>query len=292
MKRARALQKKQRAGQGAPPTPTLRFSSVSSTPTVPDFTPVHPARRQEFSSTLPRLAAPEFLAETTSRLPASLMAPRYSHLLEEAKSLSKQDSPEPGTPGEPAPAPDDEFVNGTTSHPTPDQSVPPTPSMGSRMKGLFFSYLPTLKKKTPVQKTRQPARPGLPLPPPELLERPRGPVITPQPRLVPRPTHPKDLVHLQHAPAPSRIPIPPQIPKRLVDLRPISPSPVASAAMTIPEDRRSSGGSVKDLVSSFEEMERSREIEARALEVRRQKSAGWQAASATMNKRNTRPVWR
>jgi hypothetical protein len=51
LNRAKALQKKQRVGQGAPPTPTLRFSSVSSTPTAPDFTPVHPARRQGFSST-------------------------------------------------------------------------------------------------------------------------------------------------------------------------------------------------------------------------------------------------
>src|SRR6266851_7161046 len=90
LKRAKALQKKQRAGQGAPPTPTLRFSSVSSTPTVPDFTPVHFTRRQGVSSTLPRLAAPAFHAQTTPQLPASLMAPRYSHLLEEARSLSQQ----------------------------------------------------------------------------------------------------------------------------------------------------------------------------------------------------------
>ena len=306
LKRARALQKKQRAGQGAPPTPTLRFSSVSSTPSVPDFTPVHPARRQGFSSTLPMLAAPVFQAQTTPRLPASLMGPRYSHLLEEARSLSKQDGSEPSTPGEPststsaAPGSDDEPTAGTTSHQTPDRSaVPQTPSMGSRMKGLFFSYLPTLKKKTPVQRTHEPARPGLPLPPPEVLEKPRGPVITPQPRPAPRPAHPKELVNLQHPPPPSRIPALPRLPKRLVDLRPVSPPPVASAPVKIPEGRRSSSGSVKDLVSSFEEMDRSQEIEARALELRRQKSAGRLAADAkatTMTTTSTmngkRPVWR
>ncbi|KAH9049324.1 hypothetical protein EDB84DRAFT_1453445 [Lactarius hengduanensis] len=265
MKRAKALQRKQRAGDGAPPTPTLRVSSVSSsTPTVPDFTPIHPARRQGVDSALPRLAAPAFLGQTTPRLPASLMAPRYSHLLEEAKSLSKQD--------------------GAQSYPLEEDEVevPPTPSVGSRMKGFLFSYLPTLKKKrTPAQRTREPARPGLPLPPPEMTDKARGPVITPQPKTVPRPAHPKELVHLQHAPLPSRIPTLSQVPKRLVELRPVSPPPAASSPIQIPDGRRSSSGSVKDLVNSFEEMDRSREIEERALQLRRQKSAGRLAAGGT-----------
>ncbi|KAI0252922.1 hypothetical protein BJV78DRAFT_1197657 [Lactifluus subvellereus] len=306
LKRAKALQRKQRAGEGAPPTPSLRISSVtSSTPTVPDFTPVHPARREWVSTTQPKLPAPAFLLQTAPRIPASLMAPRYSHLLEEAKSLSKQDSSGPGPSGE-TPArlvhvTDDELVASTTSPPAaPDQpvrEVQTTPSVGSRMKGFFFSYLPTLKKKTPAPKTRQPARQGLPLPPPELLEKPRGPVITPQPKPAPRPTHPKELVHLQHAPLPSRIPTLPQVPKRLVELRPVSPPPAAGAAsgpIKIPEGRRrSSGGSVKDLVHSFEEMDRSREIEERALQLRRQKSAGRLAAgTTTTTTTNSKPAWR
>lgn len=307
MKRVKALQKKQRSGQGAPPTPTLRFSSVSSTPTVPDFTPVHPARRFGVDSTLPRLAAPAFETQTTPRLPAPLMALRYSHLLEEARSLSKQDGSEPSSLVEPStpfsPTYDDELGTCVTSPATSNhsmQEVPPTPSMGSRMKGFFFSYLPTLKKKTRAQKTHEPARPGLPLPPLEVLEKPRGPVLTPQPRPLPRPAHPKDIVHLQHAPPPTRIPTLPREPKRLVDLRPVTQPPVASAAIEIPEGRRSSNGSVKDLVNSFEEMDRSKEIEAHALEIRRQKSARWLAAGAktaatTTTKSKTmngRPVWR
>ena len=305
MKRAKALQKKQRSGQGAPPTPTLRFSSVSSTPTVPDFTPVHPARRQGVNSVQPRLAAPSFLAQPTQRLPPSLLAPRYSHLLEEAKSLNKQDSLVPRTPGEPpahlTPATNDRPVDDVTLHMKEEESeqeFPLTPSVGSRVKGFLYSYLPTLKKKTPA-KSYQPARPALPLPPPELLEKPRGPIITPQPKPAPRTTHPKELVHLQHAPPPSLIPAPPRIPKRLVDLRPVSPPPVASAPITIPEGRRSSGGSVKELVSSFEEMDRSKEIEAHALEIRRKKSAARLAAEAkttTTTRTNAtssgRPVWR
>jgi hypothetical protein len=225
------------------------------------------------------------------------MAPRYSHLLEEAKSLSKQDSSSsnPGlsddTPARLAPG----LTRSTTSHAEPDQfiqEVPPTPSMGSRMKGFFFSYLPTLKKKkTPrAHKVHEPARNGLPLPPPELMEKPRGPVITPLPKPLPRLTHPKELVQLQHAPLPSRIPAVPRAPRRLVELRPVSPPQAASDPINIPvpEGRRSSSGSVKDLVHSFEEMDRSREIEARALQLRRQKSAGRLAASAT----NSKPPWR
>ncbi|KAI9510178.1 hypothetical protein F5148DRAFT_1181341 [Russula earlei] len=304
LKRAKALQKKQRDGRGAPATPTLRFSSVSSTPTVPDFTPVHPARRHGVGATQPRLAAPAFETQPAPRLPASLMAPRYSHLLEEAKSLSVHDNPGSSTPGElaalPSPAADNNgVVTGATSHTIPDESVqevPSTPSVGSRMKGFIFSYLPTLKKKTPAQKKHEPVRPGLPLPPPELLEKPRGPVITPQPRPAPRPAHPKELVHLQQAPQPSRIPMIPRVPKRMVDLRPVSPPPAASGAIKIPESRRTSGGSVKDLVSSFEDMERSREIDARALELRRQRSAGRLAAGATTGvmrtRKDGRPEWR
>ena len=300
MKRAKALQKKQRSGQGAPPTPTLRFSSVSSTPTVPDFTPVHPARRQGVNSMQPKLAAPSFLAQTTQRLPPSLLAPRYSHLLEEAKSLSAQDSLGPRTPGEsptsPTPSVNDRPVDGMTSQVKEEESeqeIPLTPSVGSRVKGFLYSYLPTLKKKTPARRTHEPARPGLPLPPPELLEKPRGPIITPQPKPAPRPTHPKELVNLQHAPSPTLIPTLPRIPKRLVDLRPISPPPVASAPINIPEGKRNSGGSVKDLVSSFEEMERSREIEAHALDLRRKKSAALAAnGTTTTNTTSSRPTWR
>ncbi len=304
LKRAKALQKKQLSGQGAPPTPTLRFSSVSSTPTVPDFTPVHPARWQGVNVVQPKLAAPAFLVQTKPRLPPSLLAPRYSHLLEEAKSISKQDVPGPGAQDEPpvppTPTTNDGLVAAMTS-PIKLESVqedPLTPSVGSRVKGFLFSYLPTLKKKTPARKTHEPARPGLPLPPPELLEKPRGPIITPQPRPVPRSTHPKELVHLQHAPLPTRIPTLPRLPKRLVDLRSISPPPVASAPIQIPEGRRSSGGSVKELVSSFEEMDRSMEIEAHALELRRKKSAARLAADATttttttMNRSSGRPAWR
>jgi len=100
----------------------------------------------------PRLAAPPFLGQTTPQLPPSLLAPRYSHLLEEAKSSSKQDSLGTGSrsPGEsPAPltpAADDRPVDGMTSHVKQEESeqeIPLTPSVRSRVKGFLFSYLPS-----------------------------------------------------------------------------------------------------------------------------------------------------
>jgi len=70
---------------------------------------------------------------------------------------------------------------------------------------------------------------------------------------------------------------------------------VTSAPIQIPEGRRNSGGSVKELVSSFEEIDRSREIEVHALELRRKKSAAL-AANATTTRTDTtsgsRPAWR
>ncbi|KAI0264614.1 hypothetical protein BC834DRAFT_1042177 [Gloeopeniophorella convolvens] len=298
LKRAKALQRKQRAGEGAPPTPTLRVSSVSSssTPSVPDFTPLYTARRQGIHSAQPKLSAPQFAGQTTQRVPASLMAPRYSHLLEEAKSLSKHDGPKlrapadvPGAPLDPVLT--DEPAGGAFAPaPEPDQAlkaeVPPSPSVGSRVRGLLFSYLPSLAKKpAPATKLRTPALPGMPLPPPEVLEKHRGPVATPPPKPAPRTAHPKELVQLQHAPAPSRIPARARAPKRLVDLRHVSPQgPARTAPVAVPAGRRGSGGSVKELVSSFEELERSAEIEEHALQLRRQKSAGRLA--------DARPAWR
>jgi hypothetical protein len=49
---------------------------------------------------------------------------------------------------------------------------------------------------------------------------------------------------------------------------------------------------VKELVSSFEDMDRSREIEAHALEIRRKKSAARLAADAMTATSSGRPAWR
>ncbi|KAI0065311.1 hypothetical protein BV25DRAFT_1822469 [Artomyces pyxidatus] len=294
--RARALQKKQRSGEVAPPTPSLRSTSVSSsTPTVPDFTPVHPARRLGHPMSQPKLSAPAFASHAVfsekPKLPPSLMAPRYSHLMAEAVTVNRSDisKTRPSSAG---------TSDNTRSSTSSSDSSPPTwqteptrqespATVGSRVKGFFFSYLPTLSKSKPGPKLREPARPGLPLPPPEILEKPRGPVNTPVREPAPKPPHPKEVVNLHHAPVlPSKIPqLPRQKPQRLVDLRPVSPVPEPTPAVQIPKGRRSSGGSVKDLVNSFEELDRSKAVEKEALQLRRQKSVGRLAGAG-------KPAWR
>ncbi|THH19607.1 hypothetical protein EW146_g1596 [Bondarzewia mesenterica] len=230
---ARALQKKQRSGNVAPPTPSFRQSSVVSTPSVPDFTPLS---RGCFvwSSSRPKL-------------PPSLLAPRHSHLMEEAISISRQEPPA-------RPSVDETSVNdiSETSMSSQDvsvsedineeQSEQAPAGIGSRVEGFFFSYLPTLSKSKVPVKTKEGGRPGLPLPPLEVLEKARGPSLRSlasllQSRLTPR----RSSTFIA--------------PLRLVDLRHVTPQPEPPQPIRISQHRRSSGGSVKDLVRSFEKMD-------------------------------------
>jgi len=146
-----------------------------------------------------------------------------------------------------------------TSPSTDDTSTQPvSPGLGTRVRGFLFSYLPTLAKPKPVPAVAD-SRPGLPLPPPEVLGKARGPIATPVSKPAPKPTHPKELVHLQHAPQPpSRLPRlrAREQPRRLVELRRVSPPPESEPTHVDAAPRRSSSGSVKELVRSFEEIEK------------------------------------
>lgn len=102
LQRAKALRKKQRSGIIAPPTTPLSLQTsnpaIGDTPDVPDFTPL--ARRSMFRRmTRPALPTPivdnapfqDLSVDVEStRLSASLLAPRYSHLLKEAVSISNE----------------------------------------------------------------------------------------------------------------------------------------------------------------------------------------------------------
>lgn len=194
---------------------------------VPDFTPIGPRR------------VTDRINIESSRLPATLLAPRYSHLMDEAIAISKS------TGGEPSGS------SGITVKGPPD-----SPSLFRRLTSPLFSYLPLLSKGTPEEQSKERDKSGLPLPPPELFEQERCPIVTPAPKVPPKPTHPKDQVEL-HAvpPKPSVIPKPKMQPRRLVDLRPAPPKP--ESAKSLLKDRRGSGGSVKDLVKSFETLDES-----------------------------------
>lgn len=199
---------------------------------IPDFTPIGPRRVMDR------------LDEGHSKLPATLLAPRYSHLMDEAVAISR------GAGGSSEPS---------SSSGVAVTAPPETPSLFRRITSPLFSYLPLLSKGTSEEPSKDTDKSGLPLPPPEMFEKGRGPIVTPAPKVPPKPTHPKDQVELHNVtPKPSMIPKPKMQPKRLVDLRPApqkpEPEPVTK---NVVNDRRQSGGSVKELVKSFETLDES-----------------------------------
>lgn len=238
---------------------------------------------------------------TTKRLPPALLAPRYSHLLEEAIAISREDDPPSAFTPE-SRREESSFASESDSQSfehsqgaardmdereedasmflsTPVTIRPPgqeqsKTTVSNRVKGFLFSYLPTLSKppsSLPSRKLQLPRQVGLPLPPPDILEKPRGPVTTPARPALPRVQAPKELVNLNPAPPlPSALPRPKAKPQRMVELHPLPPpveKPVALPFVSRP--RRSSGSSVKDLVRGFEEMENK---EKESLAVKRVKS--------------------
>ena len=196
---------------------------------IPDFTPIGPRRVADRS-------------EGNPRLPATLLAPRYSHLMDEAVAISRG-------AGEPSGS-----SSGVTIKAPPD-----SPSLFKRLTSPLFSYLPLLSKGVSEELSRDADKSGLPLPPPELFEKERSTIVTPAPKVPPKPTHPKDQVELHTVPSkPSMIPKPKMQPKRLVDLRPAPPKPEPlPPTKSLVGDRRQSGGNVKELVKSFETLDES-----------------------------------
>lgn len=305
--RARALQKKQRSGNVPPPTPGRRSPSPRL-PTVPDFTPIT-RHRPHPPALRPKLPPPltdspfESLTSKRPKVHGSLLAPRYSHLLDEAIAISREQL-EPDTTISPAqpeaqttevtvdsPISTDSFrdeISTDDSSTSIQQKVPAIVDSGisKRVKGFFFSYLPTLSKSAPPQKSAKPqsTRPGLPLPPPEVLGKARGPISTPIRPPPSKPIHPKEQVHLQHAPLPKKSALPrPSKPQRLVELHP-TPLPPLAEPVPIQRNRRSSGGSVKDLVKNFEHLDNEA---VRKPEIKRIRSIG------DLNGRTRdRPIWR
>lgn len=151
---------------------------------------------------------------------------------------------------------------GGPSGPSPEVTVkapPDSPSLFRRLTSPLFSYLPLMYKGQSEETPKDGGGSGLPLPPPEIFEKERDPIVTPAPKVPPKATHPKDQVELHTVtPKPSMIPKPKMQPKRLVDLRPApqKPEPVL-VTKSLVTDRRQSGGSVKELVKSFETLDES-----------------------------------
>jgi hypothetical protein len=295
---------------------------------VPEFTPIRlkPVQKKEWAlhaltETETPLRSRQEEETQAKPVPPTLLAPRYSHLLEEAISISRElpqisltdagtDSQESDTvlgdqgcehesDGSPSTLVEDSELVRELS-PTLEEVQPDT--IGKRVKGILFSYLPTLKKPT-TKIPKRPGQPGLPLPPQDVLTKPRGPVITPAREPVPKAIPPKDLVHLQQAP-PMQTPtskISKVVhPRELVDLNHVTPKVADEHERNRRgrERRRSSGaGSVKDLVKGFENMEnhnRVDKVEGRG-EVRRMKSIGeWRRGLGGVGNGSDvkRPAWK
>ncbi|TFK67570.1 hypothetical protein BDN72DRAFT_90243 [Pluteus cervinus] len=274
LQRASALRNKQEAGHVAPPTTPRVTSSASNSPrlptmAVPDFTPL--ARRPP-SKSRPVLPPPvvDGPFKDLAKVPPTLLAPRYSHLFEEAVAVSEnQHLTTPKNRNvdvhDQSGSIDDEYsLELSASLPPPSHSTrpePPSTTLGKRVKGFLFSYLPSMPKTAPpATKIKSSTHPGLPLPPLDILSKSRPPVVTPARPPIPKSKAPKELVQLHHGPqptiAPSRIPRLVQ-PRRLVELHPV-PKPVELVDLIkpIPRPRRSSG-SVKDLIQNYEQLDSS-----------------------------------
>jgi hypothetical protein len=321
--RARALQKKQRSGNIAPPTPGRQSPQSSRLSVVPDFTPLtrlHPHPPALRPKLPPPLTGSPFgnIPSKRPKVHGPLLAPRYSHLLEETIPVSQDiDKPEPelqpevdasvSSVGSEAAdvTVESAVVNDDEDHPEesfdspasveredPKPAEQPTPGISKRVKGFLFSYLSTLSKSTPPQKPDKlrSSQPGLPLPPPEVLGKSRGPISTPIRQPVSKPIHPKEQVHLQHAPTPKKYVFPrPVKPQRLVALHPTTTTPPGPIVpIPIQRNRRSSGGSVKDLVRSFEDLDN--EV-VKKLEIKRVQSIGdWNRDRRKGD--SNKPVWK
>jgi hypothetical protein len=269
--RARALRKKQMAGLVVPPTPQFLSTRPSeilhSVPPSPT-----PLPQQDQSRPVSSPSKADRQLQDLAQLSNS--EPRYSELFEEARAI--QDGREHSSSTNTSKAQTE------TSH-QPDPPAPveesstrgPLKSMSTRMKGILYSYLPKFSKPSQAQAKMEIRRPGLPLPPQAVLEKARGPVITPTRMPPPKSIPPKDLVHLQPPPPPppqaqklSNIPRPK--PQRMVELHPVPPP---LSVQPLPRPRRSSGSSVKDLVRCFEELDNrhlpERIVSGRGVDVRK-----------------------
>ncbi|PBK97890.1 hypothetical protein ARMGADRAFT_1009821 [Armillaria gallica] len=267
--------------------------------------------------------------KSTRNVPPLLFAPRYSHLLEEAQAVSRGVAPRPEAAAEQEQEQEqekliteelvdasidesvDESMDQSVTDASFDESVddsregefPQTPAfkqpdapapvprttVGGRVKGFLFSYLPTMNKTAPVPKRSIPflAKNHLPLPPLELLEKTRGPITTPVREPAPKQKHPKELVDLNHIQIKPKSMIPKRIPpKRLVELTHVSPEKPVEPIRVRP--RTSSGGSVKDLVKGFEAMEKVKKAIAGG-ELRRVKSFN---DTRSRVQTEARPKWR
>lgn len=270
---------------------------------APDLTPVNVHLRADGIDRQANSALPSaFRFTEKAKLPATLLAPRYSHLMDEAIAISNshrspavdhvEEDEQPDPDPDPDGAPNEEIYDDRAT-PAPDPApIQPPESIGKRVKGFLFSYLrsPAPKPAALPKVTLKPvSNVAVPLPPKEVVEKPRGPIYTPVREELPRPPPHKDLVDLQHLPTPAVKVKAARKPQRIVELRPVSPPP---PPIQIPRPRKDSGGSVKDLVRSFEDMDGHIAMESAARKRSEQMSKVRNVGRLRAVSGGSKPVWK
>lgn len=313
--RTKVLCKRQRAGEGAPPTPDVstrfasppRFSTLSpsSSMVMPEFTPQGAGRIRDFEtgSVSRKVALPPPSSEPFFKVPG--LPARPSHLrnsvtppaVSTPRAYRARDLFGFETPLRNNMHDDEEDSDGDSVALEVETML--TPMTAARMRNAqqqqrppsavkrSLSYISSwLKPDTYRSKAEKQGlwRPGLPVPPADVLARPRGPVETPLPKPLEKSIPHKELVDLDHIELPAQTKDQEKAePRRLVDLNHVpTPAPKSDVKRV---SRRSSSSSVKDLVREFEAKEKAkaRALPPRVKELRKQGTIGSQKA---------KPAWR
>jgi hypothetical protein len=301
LRRAEALSKRQRAGLGALPSPA-QLVSLQSTPEI--AVPV------STSSAISRVLSPAIEIGVPAKLPPSLHAPRYAHLHEELTPGTPKPSIPMSTPSSlssesAAKENQTQVVDSPKSSQvsTFDPAIPSQPSGdGSSVPASatkrVLSYLGSfVSRSTPTpHPSLKPRFNALPLVPPKMQQVARGPVNTPAKKPIPKTQAPRDLVQLTGTQVPVRRTHFPKLKsaKEMVSLNHVEPprsvqrTRTVSGPMIIPgRPRNDSGGSVKDLIKTFETIQKDTEEG-----IKRSNSRLAVRKVASVDNLNTRPIWK
>lgn len=300
LRRVTALSARQRAGKGAPPSPS---QNVPKSPTLPPVV-----------STLSVESRP--LSPIPTKLPPSLFAPRYAHLHEEAapstsalprvstliprSSTSKTDTTESQIQAidrrEGSQLQTLQSLGPSLQSQTSDGGLPVPASATKRILNYLNSFVSgggaNASSKSPLKLNMN----LLPLPPPEMQQVERGPIITPVKKPIPKSLPPRELVHLAETRLPTK---PSQFPKAksardIVNLNHVEPPRSVQRPRTVSgpiifpgRTKKDSSGSVKDLVKSFEAVQKNAEEE-----IKRSNSRMAVRKIASVGDLKARPIWK
>ncbi|KIJ29113.1 hypothetical protein M422DRAFT_784399 [Sphaerobolus stellatus SS14] len=283
LRRSTALVARQRVGKGAPPSvkPSLSNNSKSN-----------PFRYINSHS------------GASLRIPPTLLAPRYNHLLEETSNVRP-----PAGPSRVASMPpertsrqhDNSFkldkdgfkIPATPSRSNATGAQNGSPSVRASATKRALNYLGSFLGRGGNQggSKAPPIVPfnALPLPHLDMQQVRRGPVTTPSKKPMTKEQPHRGLVNLAHAEIQVHEYPKPKPPKDLVTLNHIDPPNSASRPRTtsgplLPDRARKNSGGVKDLIKSFEQVSRNAQSDMAKMNTLRR--------AASVGVLSSKPVWK